>query len=121
MYLGAAFSGFPGSVILSPVSVTILRGGGTYRYWKKGLLPSFLGPFSSKFQVSTACGVFQRGIDQGNKGDIWNQGPQEREEITLPGCWVPGHSHIIVAITNIFETHKPMQNNVIYKERCKMN
>lgn len=45
----------------------------------------------------------------------------KREEITLPVYWVPGHSHIIVAITNTFEAHRPMQNNVIYKERHKMN
>lgn len=45
----------------------------------------------------------------------------KREEITLPGSWVPGHSHIIVATTNTFEAHRPTQNNVTYKERRKMN
>lgn len=44
-----------------------------------------------------------------------------REEITLPVYWVPGRSHVIVVITNTFEAHRPTQNNVIYKERHKMN
>jgi hypothetical protein len=45
----------------------------------------------------------------------------KRKEITLPVYWVPGHSHIILAITNTFEAHRPTQNNVIYKERHKIN
>ena len=55
------------------------------------------------------------------RGSPWNLGVQEREEILFPDCRFRGQSHIIAVITNTFEAHRPVLNNVINKRRHKAN
>lgn len=77
-------------------------------------------PGVSSGKPSALC-VPAKGAGWACKRGRWNLGVQGREEILLPDYWVHGQSHIIVVITNTFEAHRPVQNNVINKGRHKAN
>ena len=140
MCWGATVSHFSSLVIPSPLcrsllsSCTPVRGSCTLEE-RWGFLPSLLinliyrspgmqaqAPQRKKVETSLPSRVWQKGTGWACKrGSPWNLGVQGREEILFPDCRFRGQSHIIAVITNTFEAHRPVLNNVINKRRHKAN